>query len=151
MVESEIAERIAARRAELDELEEQLVKQLAEVRAERDELAVAERVWHRMAEQLADEQATAAPVTTQVAGRPVLLVPHREAGMAETALPPEYQHILAVVRQAGAPVATRTVGEALGLDTGVRGRLEPLRGKLTKLAGRGWLRKLPDGRFTVRL
>jgi hypothetical protein len=53
MVKSEIAERIAARRAELDELEEQLVKQLDQVRAERDELAVAERVWQRMAEQLA--------------------------------------------------------------------------------------------------
>jgi len=151
MVESEIAERIAARRAELDELEERLAKQLAEVRAERDELAVAERVWHRMAEQLADEQAVAAPVTAQVAGRSVLLVPHQEGGMAETALPPEYQRILAVVRQAGAPVATRAVGEALGLEAGPRGKLEPLRGKLTKLAERGWLRKLPDGRFTVRL
>ena len=151
MMESEIAERIAARRAELDELEEQLVKQLTQVRVERDELAVAERVWHRMVEQFAAETGASAPPTAQVAGRPVLLVPHREAGTAETVLPPEYQHILAVVRQAGAPVATRTVGEALGLDTGVRGRLEPLRGKLPKLAGRGWLRKLPDGRFTVRL
>jgi len=121
------------------------------VRAERDELAVAERVWHRMAEQLADEQAAAAPVAARVAGRSVLLVPHREGGMAETALPPEYQRILAVVRQAGAPVATRAVGETLGLDTGVQGKLEPLRGKLTKLAERGWLRKLPDGRFTARL
>lgn len=151
MVESEIAERIAARRAELDELEEQLVKQLDQVRAERDELAVAERVWHRMAEQLADEQAATAPVPAQVAGRAVLLVPPREGGMAETVLPPEYQRILTVVREAGAPVATRAVGEALGLDTGVRGKLEPLRGKLTKLAERGWLRKLSDGRFTVRL
>ncbi|MFD4548585.1 hypothetical protein ACFVXA_24385 [Streptomyces sp. NPDC058246] len=39
-----LLERITARRAELDELEEQLIKQLAEVRVERDELAVAERV-----------------------------------------------------------------------------------------------------------
>jgi hypothetical protein len=39
----------------------------------------------------------------------------------------------------------------MGLDTGVRGKLEPLRGKLSKLADRGWLRKLPDGRFTTRL
>jgi hypothetical protein len=31
----------------------------------------------------------------------------------------------------------------------VRGKLEPLRGKLNKLADRGWLRKLADGRFTV--
>jgi hypothetical protein len=43
MLESGIAEQIAARRAELDELDDQLAKQLEEVRAERDELAVAER------------------------------------------------------------------------------------------------------------
>ncbi|MEU3283374.1 hypothetical protein ABZ698_41520, partial [Streptomyces antibioticus] len=43
------------------------------------------------------------------------LVPHREAGMAESVLPPEYQRIWAAVRQAGAPVATRAVGEELGL------------------------------------
>jgi hypothetical protein len=34
MAESEIAKRIAARRAELDGLEEQLIKQLGEVRAQ---------------------------------------------------------------------------------------------------------------------
>jgi hypothetical protein len=45
----------------------------------------------------------------------------------------------------------RQVGEELGLDTGVRGKLEPLRGKLRKLADRGWLHKRPDGKFTVRL
>ncbi len=40
-------QRITARRAELDVLEEQLAGQLAEVRAERDELAVAEKVLAR--------------------------------------------------------------------------------------------------------
>ncbi|MCX5317633.1 hypothetical protein [Streptomyces sp. NBC_00154] len=150
MVESEIAERIAARRAELDELEEQLVKQLDQVRDERDELAVAERVWRRMAERFAGERVAAAPAAVQVAGRAVLLVPHREGGVDEAVLP-EYQRILAAVRQAGAPVATRAVGETLGLDTGVRGKLEPLRGKLTRLAERGWLRKQSDGRYSVRL
>ncbi|WP_326608097.1 hypothetical protein [Streptomyces sp. NBC_01800] len=151
MVESEIAERIAARRAELDELQEQLVKQLDQVRDERDELAVAERVWRRMAERLAGERVAAEPAAVQVAGRAVLLVPHREGGVDEAVLPPEYQRILAAVRQAGAPVATRAVGETLGLDTGVRGKLEPLRGKLTRLAERGWLRKQPDGWYSVRL
>ncbi|WP_285444573.1 hypothetical protein [Streptomyces sp. ISL-44] len=29
--------------------------------------------------------------------------------------------------------------------------LEPLRGKLVRLVDRGWLRKLPGGRFTTRL
>ncbi|MEU8435986.1 transposase family protein [Streptomyces sp. NPDC029216] len=43
MLDPELLERITARRAELDELEEQPAKQLAEVRTERDELAVAER------------------------------------------------------------------------------------------------------------
>ncbi|MGW0858789.1 hypothetical protein [Streptomyces sp. NPDC002690] len=151
MVESEIAERIAARRAEPDELEEQLVKQLDQVRDERDELAVAERVRRRVAERFAGERLAAAPAAVQRAGRAVSLIPHREGGMDEAVLPPEYQRILAAVRQAGAPVATRAVGETLSLDTGVRGKLEPPRGTLTRLAERGWLRKQPDGRYSVRL
>lgn len=89
-------------------------------------------------------------MSAQVGGHAVLLVPHRGPGVEEPRLPPEYQRILAVVRQAPGPVMTRHVGEALGLDTGIRGKLEPLRGKLTKLADRGWLHKLPDGRFTIR-
>ncbi|MER6981301.1 hypothetical protein [Streptomyces carpinensis] len=58
-------------------------------------------------------------------------------------MPAEYQRILAAVRAAGSPVATRQIGEAPGVDTGVRG-------KLTKLADRGWLHKRPGGKFTVR-
>ncbi len=143
-------ERITARRAELDELEEQPAKQLSEVRAERDELAVAERVLRRMGEQIAEERAAAGSPVVQVAGRSVRLVPDRAPGVAESALPAEYQRILVAVRQAAGPVATRQIGEVLGLEVGVRGKLEPLRGKLTKLADRGWLHKRPDGRFTVR-
>ncbi|MFD4761840.1 hypothetical protein ACFWOJ_24110 [Streptomyces sp. NPDC058439] len=67
MMDPEVLERIAARRAELDGVEEQLVKQLSEVRAERDELAVAERVWQRMSEQLADERTEAGSPVVQVA------------------------------------------------------------------------------------
>ncbi|MEV5086278.1 hypothetical protein AB0K74_49115, partial [Streptomyces sp. NPDC056159] len=146
----EVLERITARRAELDGLEEQLAKQLAEVRAERDELAVAERVLQRMTEQIADERAEAGSPIVQVAGRAVRLVPDRAPGVEDGVLPAEYQRILAAVRQAAGPVATRQIGEVLGLDTGVRGKLEPLRGKLTKLADRGWLHKRPDGKFTAR-
>ncbi|MEE1769926.1 hypothetical protein PUR34_17660 [Streptomyces sp. JV185] len=61
MMDPEVLERIAARRAELDGLEERLVKQLSEVRAERDELAVAERVWQRMSEQLPPTTSTSTP------------------------------------------------------------------------------------------
>ncbi|MFJ3877168.1 hypothetical protein ACIPW5_06895 [Streptomyces sp. NPDC090077] len=39
MLDPELLERITRRRAELDEIEEQLANRLAEVRGERDELA----------------------------------------------------------------------------------------------------------------
>ncbi|MEW1913173.1 hypothetical protein AB0442_32900 [Kitasatospora sp. NPDC085895] len=103
-----------------------------------------------MPEQLAAEQDAASPAAVQVAGRAVLLVPHRGPGVGEDALPPDHQRILAIVRGEGGPVAVKVVGEKPGLEVVVRGKLEPLRGKLSKLAGRGWLRKLPDGRFTTR-
>jgi MFS family permease len=44
------------------------------------------------------------------------------------------------------PVSTRQAGDGLGMDAENRGKLEPLRGKPSKPADRGWLRKLPDGR-----
>lgn len=56
MLDPELLERSTARSAELDELGEKLAKQLAEVRAERDEPAVAEKVPERMSEQLAGER-----------------------------------------------------------------------------------------------
>ncbi|MEW1640783.1 hypothetical protein [Streptomyces sp. NPDC091219] len=78
MLDPELLERITARRGELDELEVQLDKQPAEVRAERDELAVAERVLERVSEQLADERARAAPMPGQVGGRARKPIQHRE-------------------------------------------------------------------------
>ncbi|MFJ8194711.1 hypothetical protein ACIQ8D_33925 [Streptomyces sp. NPDC096094] len=67
-MDPELLGRITVRRAELDELEEQLAKQPAEVRAERDVLAVAERVLERVGEQIADERVWASSVPTQVGG-----------------------------------------------------------------------------------
>ncbi|MEV7189747.1 hypothetical protein AB0O11_37125, partial [Kitasatospora sp. NPDC093102] len=91
MVDPEVLERIAARCAELDELEEQLVKQLDEVKAEREELAVAERVLTRMSERTAGERAAVVPASAQVGGRAMLLVPHRGDSVDETALPDDYR------------------------------------------------------------
>ncbi|MEV5162712.1 hypothetical protein [Streptomyces sp. NPDC053728] len=146
-------ERITARRSELDVLAEELGKRLGEVETEREELVIAERVLLRLAEQdRAEVEAAAlvAPVKAQVAGRAVLLIPHRGDDPDETALPGDYRKILAIVRAADGPVQVRTVGEELGLDVGLRGKLEPLQAKMTKLADRGWLHKRPDGRFTAR-
>ncbi|MFF1465729.1 hypothetical protein [Streptomyces sp. NPDC058330] len=151
MLDPELLEQITTRRAELDELEEQLAKQLDAVRAERDELAVAERVFERVSEQLAEERSSARPIPGQVGGRAVMLIPHREPGADESMLPSDYQRIIAAVRQAAGPVMAREVGEVVGVDVSVKAKLEPLRSKLIKLVDRGWLRKLPDGRFTTRL
>ncbi|WP_150134797.1 hypothetical protein [Streptomyces hyaluromycini] len=144
------AQRITARRSELDALAEQLTKQLQEVQVERDELAVAERVLNRLAEQVQADVEAVAPVAAQVAGRAVLLIPYRSEATDEASLPGDYRRILAIVREADGRVQVRAVGEELGLEVAVRGKLEPLRAKMTKLADRGWLHKRPDGRFTTR-
>ncbi|UUU19140.1 hypothetical protein [Streptomyces sp. DSM 40750] len=126
MLDPELLERITARRAELDELEEKPAKHLAEVRAELDELTVAERVLERMSEQLADERASVAPAPGQVGGRAAMLIPHRTSGVEETTLPPDYQRILAAVRQTAGPVKARQVGDALGIDVSVRAKQDPI-------------------------
>ncbi|MFE5584119.1 hypothetical protein [Kitasatospora sp. NPDC056531] len=110
---------------------------------------IAERIPLRLAEQ--DRVEADGPMKAQVAGRAVLLVPHRGDSLDETALPGDYRRILSIVRAAGGPVQVRAVGEELGLEVEVRGKLEPLRAKLVKLADRGWLHKRPDGKFTARL
>lgn len=110
---------------------------------------IAERVLNRLAEQ-DRAAATVAPTPARVAGRAVLLIPHRSETPDEAALPADYRKILAIVRAADGPVQVRAVGEELGLQVTVRGKLEPLRAKMTKLADRGWLHKRPDGRFTAR-
>ncbi len=48
------------------------------------------------------------------------------------------------------PVMAWQVGEVLGVDVSVRGKLDRCAGSW-RLTGRGWLRKLPGGRFTTRL
>ncbi|MBR7839751.1 hypothetical protein KDL01_41280 [Actinospica durhamensis] len=150
MTDAQVVGWIAARRAELDVLEDSLARQLAEVRAERDELAVAEKVWARAEAAVAGD---AAPVAAGalVGGRSVLLIPHRSPGMGEDALPPEYRKIMGILRATGGPVMAKAVGEKLGIDVKSPGKVEPLRGKLSKLAERGWARKLADGRFQITL
>lgn len=151
--EPDLRELITARRAELDLQTEKLSQQLQEVRDELEELAVAERVARRLAEQLhVDTEREAMPSRTagQVAGRAVLLVPQRERGMDEAALPADYQQIMDVVRRAEGPVMVKQVCAELGIPL-EPARSEALRAKLKRLSERGWLRKLGDGKFTTGL
>lgn len=153
MAEPDLRELIAARKAELEVQAEKLSQQLQEVRDELAELAVAERVARRLAEQLhveAEREATPTQAAGQVAGRAVLLVPQRERGLDEAVLPADYRRIMDVVRRADGPVMVKRVCGELGLST-EPARAEALRAKLNRLAERGWLRKLADGKFTSTL
>ncbi|MFD7055934.1 hypothetical protein ACFWBS_43710 [Streptomyces mirabilis] len=147
-------EKFAGRRAELDELAESLAKQLTEADAEREELAVAERVLRRLSEQEAEAEAAGQdaglPQQVQVAGRSVLKVPHRREVVDASALPGGYRRMLQIAQAAGGPVMVKDVGAELGIDVVVPGRLEPPRGKLSKLAVRGRLHRLPNDTFTIR-
>ncbi|MBS2554791.1 hypothetical protein KGQ19_48885, partial [Catenulispora sp. NL8] len=109
MTDSVMLGRIAARRAELDLLEEELAKRLADVRVERAELVVAERVVQRISEQGFGEYLSPAPAPpeAQVGGRSVLLIPARVGSLDAEALPPDYQRILAIVRDAAGPVKVK--------------------------------------------
>jgi hypothetical protein len=107
MTDAVMQARIANRRAEQDVLEEELVKRLAEVRDERDELVVAERVVQRISEQGFGEYLSLAPAPpgVQMGGRSVLLIPVRAVGAGPEVLPADYQQILMIVQQAADDVS----------------------------------------------
>ncbi|MEV0371059.1 hypothetical protein AB0I10_14685 [Streptomyces sp. NPDC050636] len=151
--EPDLRELITVRRAELEVQAEKLSQQLQEVRDELEELTVAERVARRLAEQVAVEaerDQTSPESAGQVAGRAVLLVPQRDGGMDEAVLPADYQRIMDVMRRADTPVMVKQVCGELGIST-EPARSEAMRAKLNRLAERGWLRKLADGKFTTTL
>ncbi|MFG2143637.1 hypothetical protein ACGFRG_05475 [Streptomyces sp. NPDC048696] len=52
----------------------------------------------------------------RVAGRAVLLIPHRGEGLDEAALPGDYARILTIVRAADCPVQIRAVGKEPSRD-----------------------------------
>lgn len=152
-VEPDLRKLIKTRRAELEAQAEKLSQQLQEVRDEMEELAIAERVAHRLAEQLhveTNREATPPKAAGQVAGRAVLLVPQRERDADEAVLPTDYRRIMDMVRQADTPVMVKQVCRELGMSL-EPARSEAMRSKLNRLAERGWLRKLADGKFTTTL
>ncbi|MFF7183461.1 hypothetical protein [Streptomyces sp. NPDC008121] len=65
---------------------------------------------------MAGERASVSPAPGQVAGRAVMLVPHREPEIQKAITPPDCQRNLTVVRRADGPVTARQVGETLGVD-----------------------------------
>ena len=63
-------------------------------------------------------------------------------------LPQSYQDLLEVVADAGPPLKAAQIAAAAGLRTS-RAKVEALRSKLKRLAGRGWLAEEPGGLFAL--
>ncbi|MFJ9909200.1 hypothetical protein ACIRVK_41330 [Streptomyces sp. NPDC101152] len=57
------------------------------------------------------------------------LISHRADAADEGGLPGDYRKIQAIVREADGAVQVRAVGERLGLDASVHGKLEPFAGE----------------------
>jgi len=141
-----ILERISARRAQLAEQAEQLGKQLVEIEAELARVASAEQVVGQL---LAGDEAAGVDVPAMVAGvEPGRVVPYRKDAAGPGDLSAEYQRVLAVVADAGAPVRCRQVCERLGIGTEPR-KVEAMRARMKRLADRGWLREQAPGLFTA--
>jgi hypothetical protein len=142
------------RRAVLADRAGRLRKELAEIDAEVARLEAAEVVIGQFIEAersgQADDPAAAGElerVTIPGAGG-MLLVPHHEPGMAEGALPADYQAIMKIVAASSEQVPAKHVSVQLGRGT-EPGQVEPVRDKLRRLADRGWLHRTPAGRFTA--
>ena len=156
------------RRVVLSDRAEQLRKQLADAEAEISRLEMAEIVYRQYQEdteaghpdaaawQQALEEATdgapavpaqSAVATPGAAGQ--LLIPHHGPGAGTDDLPAEYQKIMEIVADGDGPLQAKDVARELGLDA-VPAKVEPVRGKLRKLAERGWITRTPAGRYLPR-
>ncbi|WEH43286.1 hypothetical protein [Streptomyces sp. AM 2-1-1] len=113
-------QRITARRSELDAPAARLTERLQEVRVEWEELALAELVLNRLAEQAQADAEAVAPVSAKAAGRAVLLIPHRNDAADGDALPCDHRKILAIVREADGPVQARAVASGWPGRAGAR-------------------------------
>jgi hypothetical protein len=156
------------RRVVLSERAEQLRKQLTDTEAEVARLEMAEIVYQQYQEdaeaghsdaaawQQALEEATggapAVPAqstgTTPGAAGQLLFGPRGPESQIED-LPADYRTIMEIVAGGDGPLQAKDVAHALGLEP-VPTKVEPVRGKLRKLAERGWITRTPAGRYLPR-
>jgi hypothetical protein len=155
----ELQRREAAARQEADELRGEIARLTerlarAEERLYRLEITretVAEILGGAGSDEAAErQQAEPAPADPAPSGSPagVVTVPPWRPGIAQSVLPPSYRDLLEVLADAGRPLRAGDIAAATGLSTD-RSRIEGLRSKLKRLAGRGWLAEDGPGLFTL--
>ncbi|MFI5806022.1 hypothetical protein [Streptomyces sp. NPDC051561] len=147
-------ERVASQRVEV--LREEADRVLAELReAERDweRFVVArETVVEVLAGPGGEEKAeeVVAVNTASSHGSSMLrsVVSWRE-GLEASVLPPEYQRLVTVLAAEGKVLACKELASRLGVDTAVKTKVEGVRSRARRLAGRGWLVRQPSGHFAL--
>jgi hypothetical protein len=144
----ELQRREAAARAEAEELRgriAELAGRLAQVEERLSRLVIAREVVDEVLGTVAGAPPAAVPEGVTVpagSGRPsaigVLAVPPWRAGLEVSVLPEAYRDLLEVVQDAGRPLRAAQIAAAAGLSTD-KAKVETLRSKLKRLAGRDWL------------
>ncbi len=154
----ELQRREAAAREEAEELRgriAQLAERLAGVEERLSRLVIARET---VDEVLGGAGPDASPATMPEEMAPsrfghlspigVLAVPAWRPGLEASALPEAYRDLLEVMEDAGCPLRAGQIAAAAGLSTD-KAKVEGLRSKLKRLAGRGWLAEEPGGLFTL--
>lgn len=145
----ELERREAAARAEAEELRGRIAELTERLAVAEDRLARLVITRETVEDVLAVPVRDASPAAGQPAGAVpagsgrsavigVVKVPPWRAGLDVSVLPRDYRDLLEVTEDAGRPVRAAQIAAAAGLST-ERGKVETLRGKLRRLAERGWL------------
>jgi len=152
--------REAAVRERIDGLRRQIAELTERLAVEEDVLSRLEITRETMADLLAGTDQDGEPGPRDgvgdedpgvgVGGSPigVVTVPVWRPGLDVAVLPVVYRGVLEVLADAGRPMRAREIAAALGLAVDAS-KVEGLRSKLKRLAGRGWLSEQGPGLFAA--
>jgi hypothetical protein len=148
----ELQRREAAARERVDGLRGQIAELTERLTAEQDVLTRLEITRETMTDLLAETSEADGPQPQVEAGSGspigVVTVPAWRPGLDVAVLPVAYRDILEVLADADRPLRAGQIATALGLGEGAA-KVEGLRSKLKRLAGRGWLTEQVPGLFAA--
>jgi hypothetical protein len=146
----ELQRREAAAGERVDGLRRQIAELTERLAAEENLLSRLEITRETMSDLLAESGEAGGEEATAAGGSPigVVTVPAWRPGLDVAVLPVAYRDVLEVLADAGRPLRAGQIADAVGLGGGAA-KVEGLRSKLKRLAGRGWLSEQVPGLFAA--
>ncbi len=148
----ELDRREGAARERVDSLRRQIAELTERLASEEDLLSRLEITRETMTDLLAETGEADAPGPRVEAGSGspigVVTVPAWRPGLDAEVLPVAYRDVLEVLADADQPLRAGQIAAAVGLGGGAS-KVEGLRSKLKRLAGRGWLTEQEPGLFAA--